>query len=74
MYYSGDEQFHTEKILFETASTLVTIEKMQMSNEKSDKKEVEKQRRDSKPDQDGDKTIIDDEKVSPSIFEFNLFY
>ncbi|XP_030758275.1 diacylglycerol kinase eta-like [Sitophilus oryzae] len=62
-----DEQETTEKILFETASTLITIEKLQQSNEKIEKKEVEKQRRDSKPDQDGERSIIDDEKECSSI-------
>ncbi|XP_076269498.1 diacylglycerol kinase eta isoform X2 [Rhynchophorus ferrugineus] len=57
----------TEKILFETASTLITIEKLQQSNEKVEKKEAEKQRRDSKPDQDGERSTIDDEKECSSI-------
>ncbi|KAL1490343.1 hypothetical protein ABEB36_013057 [Hypothenemus hampei] len=59
---------NTEKILWETASTLISIEKMQISNEKWDKsKEIEKQRRDSKPDQEVDKIINDDEKECSSI-------
>lgn len=54
---------HTEKILLETASTLISIEKMQQC----EKKEVEKPRRDSKPDQDLDRTIMDDDKVDALV-------
>ncbi|XP_048521223.1 diacylglycerol kinase eta [Dendroctonus ponderosae] len=61
-----EDQFQTEKILLETASTLVTIEKLQLSTEDLEKKEVEKQRRDSKPDQD-DRSNFDDEKECSSI-------
>uniref|UniRef100_A0AAR5PEH3 Diacylglycerol kinase n=1 Tax=Dendroctonus ponderosae TaxID=77166 RepID=A0AAR5PEH3_DENPD len=61
-----EDQFQTEKILVETASTLVTIEKLQLSTEDLEKKEVEKQRRDSKPDQD-DRSNFDDEKECSSI-------
>lgn len=58
--FSVDQgQTHTEEILLETASTLISIEKMQQC----EKKEVEKPRRDSKPDQDLDRTIMDDDKV-----------
>lgn len=61
--FSVDEQTHTEKILLETASTLISIEKMQQG----EKKEVEKPRRDSKPDQD-----LDDDKVDALMFLFNF--
>ncbi|XP_050307383.1 diacylglycerol kinase eta isoform X2 [Anthonomus grandis grandis] len=64
----GVEDSQTQKILLETASTLLTIDKVQLTdltNEK-DKADVEKQRRDSKPDQD-EKSNADDDKESSSI-------
>ncbi|XP_066141858.1 diacylglycerol kinase eta isoform X2 [Euwallacea fornicatus] len=64
---SADDQTHTEKILFETVSTLINIERLQQSNDKPEKLENEKLRTDFKQDQDGDRSNIDDEKECSSI-------